>query len=368
MKLIRCGIKDLRNIKDAEIEFSDGLNLIRGNNAQGKTTVLEAVYIFARGRSFRTNKEAEFISFDSDTSEISIEYEDAHRKNVMSAHYSKDENRKLYKNGIQIKKTSEFIGNFRAVLFTPDHLSLIKSAASDRRLFLDVALSQITPSYINRVKTYNNLLTQRNALLKDKRAESDDMRLLFESVAEQMAPAAAAITVMRRRYCSMLDEYVSSYFEQMTDGAEKTQTVYESCVSDDPDIMSDQAEVERLYISKFTENLSREIYMKTSLYGPQKDDIDIKLNGYSSRRFCSQGQQRSLAIALKLAEGDISRDRTGEYPVYLLDDISGELDSKRNGFFMSKLGSRQIIITSCNMKSNKKFDRVITMKNGEAKY
>ena len=132
MKLTRCGIKDLRNIKDAEIEFSDGLNLIRGNNAQGKTTVLEAVYIFARGRSFRTNKEAEFISFDSDTSEISIEYEDAHRKNVMSAHYSKDENRKLYKNGIQIKKTSEFIGNFRAVLFTPDHLSLIKSAAEAR--------------------------------------------------------------------------------------------------------------------------------------------------------------------------------------------------------------------------------------------
>ena len=222
MKLLRCDIKDLRNIKDTKIEFSDGLNLIRGNNAQGKTTVLEAVYVFARGRSFRTNKEAEFISFDSETSDIGIEYEDRIRKNSMSAHYSRTENRKLYKNGIQIKKTSEFIGNFRAVLFTPDHLSLIKSAASDRRLFLDVALSQIAPSYINRVKTYNNLLTQRNALLKDRYAEDGRYKELFETIAEQMAPAAAAITVMRHDYCKKLDGHVDGYFDQMTDGAERT--------------------------------------------------------------------------------------------------------------------------------------------------
>lgn len=367
MKLLSCGIKNLRNIKDARLEFSDGLNLIRGNNAQGKTTVLEAIYIFARGRSFRTNKEAEFISFDSDTAEAEIEYEDSRRKNRMSALYSKTENRKLFRNGVQIKKTSEFIGNFRAVLFTPDHLSLIKSAASDRRLFLDVALSQITPNYINRVKVYNNLLTQRNALLKDRRAEEDGYRILFESIAEQMAPAAAAITVMRHEYCKKLDGFVRSYFEQMTDGAEVTETVYESCVSDDPDVLSDPEEVKRLYIARFKDNLSREISMKTSLYGPQKDDIDINLNGYSSRRYCSQGQQRSLAIALKLAEGDICREKTGEFPVYLLDDISGELDVKRNAFFMSKLGERQILITSCNMKAGKKFGTVITMKNGEAK-
>lgn len=368
MKLLRCDIKDLRNIKDTKIEFSDGLNLIRGNNAQGKTTVLEAVYVFARGRSFRTNKEAEFISFDSETSDIGIEYEDRIRKNSMSAHYSRTENRKLYKNGIQIKKTSEFIGNFRAVLFTPDHLSLIKSAASDRRLFLDVALSQIAPSYINRVKTYNNLLTQRNALLKDRYAEDGRYKELFETIAEQMAPAAAAITVMRHDYCKKLDGHVDGYFDQMTDGAERTRTVYESCVSDDADVLSDTDAVKELYLRKFTENLQREIAVKTSLYGPQKDDIDIELNGYSSRRFCSQGQQRSLAIALKLAEGDISNTVTGEYPVYLLDDISGELDSRRNGFFMSKLGDRQILITSCSMKNTKKFDSVITIKNGEAKY
>lgn len=366
MKLLCCGIRDLRNVADARLEFTDGLNLIRGNNAQGKTTVLEAIYFFARGKSFRTNKEAEFISFDSETCGISIKYADRIRENTMECRYSKSENRKLFKNGVQINRTSDFIGSFRAVLFTPDHLSLIKNAASDRRLFLDVALSQITPGYINRVKTYNNLLTQRNALLKDRRAEDGEYRILFETLAEQMAPVAAAITVTRRRYCEKLDGYVRSYFEQMTGGAEQIKTVYESCASQDKEALNDTDAVKELYRAKFTDNLSREIYMKTSLYGPQKDDIDIQLNGYSSRRFCSQGQQRSLAIAMKLAEGDISNESTGEYPVYLLDDISGELDSKRNGFFMSQLGDRQILITSCSMKNSKKFNNVITMKNGEA--
>jgi DNA replication and repair protein RecF len=152
----------------------------------------------------------------------------------------------------------------------------------------------------------------------------------------------------------------------MTDGAEATDTVYESCVSQDPEVLKDEEAMRALYERKFTDNLQREINMKTSLYGIQKDDIDIRLNGYSSRKYCSQGQQRSLAIALKLAEGDISAEATGEYPVYLLDDISGELDAKRNTFFMSQLKDRQIIITSCTAKSSKKYGRVITMKNGGA--
>ena len=364
MKLLYCKIKNFRNISDAKIDFTEGLNLIRGNNAEGKTSVLEAVYIFARGRSFRMNKEAEFISFDSETSDIEIEYEDAQRINRMSAHYDKAEKRKLYKNGIQINRTSEFIGNFRAVLFTPDHLSLIKSSASDRRLFLDIALSQIEPKYVSQLKKYNLLLSERNALLKDSRAEDGESAILFETLAEQMAPVAASVTVMRKEYCERLKKYVAEYFEQMTGGTELAETEYESCVTDDQAALSDEKLITELYLKKFTDNIFREINFKTSLYGPQKDDIDIKLNGYSSRKYCSQGQQRSLAIALKLAEGDISADISGEYPVYLLDDISGELDSKRNSFFMSQLKQRQIIITSCNIKNAKKFDNVVTMKNG----
>ena len=362
MKLLECGIKNFRNVKDAKINFTEGVNLIKGNNAQGKTTVLETVYIFARGRSFRTNKEAEIISFDSNTADIEILYEDKVSKNKMSAHYDREEKRKLYKNGVQINRSSEFIGNFRAVLFTPDHLSLIKSSASDRRLFLDIALSQINPKYIVQLKKYSLLLSERNALLKDKNAEANTV--LFETLAEQMAPVAASITLLRKEYCQKLKKYVKEYFDQMTGGIETAETEYESCITDNGEALSDENLVSGMYFNKFTENVMREINFKTSLYGPQKDDIDIKLNGYSSRKYCSQGQQRSLAIALKLAEGDISADISGEYPVYLLDDISGELDSKRNAFFMSQLKQRQIIITSCSIKNTKKFDNVITMKNG----
>ena len=366
MKLEFCGIRDFRNISSSDIYFTNGVNLIKGDNAEGKTSVLEAVYVFARGRSFRTNKEAEIIKFGADKAKLDIEYADSRRKNKMSVSYFREEKRKLYKNGVNIRKTSEFIGNFRAILFTPDHLSLIKSAASDRRLFMDIALSQITPNYINYMRSYSILLGERNALLKDKNAEGKDASILFEVLGEEMAKEAAAITVLRSKYCEKLSSAVGGYFEKMTGGKEKTNVRYESCISEDKEELKDKKRVTELYYKKFTENKERELYFRTSLYGPQKDDIDIELNGYSSRRFCSQGQQRSLAIAMKLSEGDISAEVTGEYPVYLLDDISGELDEKRNGFFMSQLKDRQIIITSCSVSDTKGFDNVITMKNGEA--
>lgn len=366
MKLDNVKIKNFRNIRDGKFDFTGGLNLIKGNNAQGKTSVLEAIYIFARGRSFRTNKEAEIIAFDSQTADIEIQYEDNERKNLMSVKYDRDGIRKLFKNGIQVRLSSEFLGNFRAVLFTPDHLSLIKNAATDRRLFMDIAMSQTDPKYITRLKRYSILLAERNSLLKSRGADSRESMILFEALAEQMAPIAAAITVKRFLFCDSLTEHIKKYFEKMTDGAEITETEYESCLSADKDVLRDENAVRELYERKLKDNIMREINAASSLYGPHKDDIDIKLNGYSSRKFCSQGQQRSLAIALKLAEGDISAEATGEYPVYLLDDISGELDSKRNGFFMSQLTDRQIIITSCTAKGGKKFDNVITMKNGGA--
>ena len=263
MKLLQCSVKNFRIITDQVFKFTDGVNLIKGNNAQGKTTVLEAIYVFARGRSFRTRNEAEIISFDKDGAEISIAYEDRQRENTMSVSYRRDENRKLYKNGIEIKKTSEFLGNFRAVLFTPDHLSLIKSAATDRRLFLDIALSQIEPKYIGYLKKYSLLLTQRNALLKERNADSPESLILFETLAEQMAPVSAAITALRCRYCEKLTSHITEYFKDMTGGAEAVDTVYESCISADNGVLKDEAEAARLYERKFIDNLSREINLKT---------------------------------------------------------------------------------------------------------
>ena len=366
MKLLCCKIKNFRNIVDTSAEFCGGINVINGDNAQGKTSILEAVYVFARGRSFRTNKESEFINFSAEDSEISIEYADNRRNNKMTAEYDRHDRRKLYKNGVRILKTSEFIGNFRAVLFTPDHLSLIKDSASERRLFLDIAMAQITPSYVSFTKKYNTLLAQRNALLKNDNARSKENETLFETLAEQMAQYAANITRLREKYCAKLSEKVSGYIDEMSGGKEKAELKYDVCICDDISAISDTKQVVRLYYKKLTGNLDREIYFKTSLYGPQKDDIDIKLNGNSSRKYCSQGQQRSLALALKLAEGDISYEVTGEYPVYLLDDVLGELDNRRAEFFMSHLLDKQIIITSCDAYDKiKNADRIINVRNGE---
>ncbi len=366
MKLIGCEIKNFRNIAETSASFCDGINVINGDNAQGKTSILEAVYVFARGRSFRTNKESEFINFTAESAKISIEYEDKRRVSNMTAEYDRKDRRKLFKNGVRILKTSEFIGNFRAVLFTPDHLSLIKDAASERRLFLDIAMAQITPSYVSYTKKYNALLSERSALLKNPNAGSAENSVLFETLAEQMAQYAANITRLREKYCAKLSEKVSGYIEEMSGNKENAELKYEVCFTDDIRQVNDTKQIAKLYYRKFLENLDREIYFKTSLYGPQKDDIDIKLNGNSSRKFCSQGQQRSLALALKLAEGDISYEVTGEYPVYLLDDVLGELDGRRSEFFMSHLTDKQIIMTCCDAPEKiKNADKIITVENGK---
>ena len=190
--------------------------------------------------------------------------------------------------------------------------------------------------------------------------------MLFEALAEQMAQYAANITRLREKYYAKLSEKVSGYIDEMSGGKEKAELKYEVCICDDISAVTDTKQVAKLYAKKFIENIEREIYFKTSLYGTQKDDIDIKLNGNSSRKYCSQGQQRSLALALKLAEGDISYEVTGEYPVYLLDDVLGELDGRRAEFFMSHLKDKQIIITSCDAYDKiKDADRIINVCNGE---
>lgn len=367
MVLNSVRIRDFRNIGSADIEFSDGVNIIRGDNAQGKTNILEAIYIFARGRSHRTKKESELIRFGCGSSSAEIAFTDSQRTKTLCVKYAEGKSRKLFYNGVKLSRASEFIGNFRAVLFCPDHLSLIKDAAVGRRLFLDVAISQLTPSYLTLLKSYNALLQQRNALLKQPDAESQKYRLLFETLAEQLSQTAAGIARYRYKYVERLSRGVDAYFEEMTDGREKVSIEYEASGVREAEKLKSIAELKETYYSLFTEHIPREAYQRVTAYGTHKDDMDIRLNERSSRLFCSQGQQRSLALALKLTEGDLSMEISGEYPVYLLDDILGELDATRRNYILSRLTGKQIILTTCTGELNEtvKADNVITVRGGE---
>lgn len=335
--------RNFRNIESCELEFSPGTNILLGENAQGKTNAIEGIYIFARGRSFRKGDDKDLVKFGTDGFNISIDYNDNTGENTLEyALHGRERRRK--KNGYKITRVSEMMGSFRAVLFSPDDLTLVKGGPDERREFLNVAISQCYPSYIAFYSDYKKALENRNALLKNasKGLYFDERELLAWS--EQLAEYASFVYLKRKEYIKKLEVYASRFMKDISDGREELLLSYKSDICCESDLRED---IVREYIAVFTENLARERAAGVSLYGPHREDIFITVNGKDARIFSSQGQQRSIVLSLKMAEGEVSRELFSEYPVFLFDDVLSELDEKRQSFVLSGMTGRQIIITSC---------------------
>ncbi len=352
--------KDFRNIEECFIEFSDGVNILLGENAQGKTNAIEGIYLFARGKSFRKSDERDLVRFGKEGFRTEIEYSD--KMGVNSLEYSvfgKEKRRK--KNGYRLKGASEFVGSFRAVLFVPDDLNLVKGGPEERREFLNVSISQCYPSYIEYYRRFKSALENRNALLKaaSKGFYFDEGELICWS--EVLAEYSSYIYDMRRSFVEKLEHYAKREVNDISQGEEELSLTYKSNIENR--VGRDEAQL--VYKRIFTENLEKERFAGVSLYGPQRDDIIIKINGSEARGFASQGQQRSIVLAIKLAEGEVGYEICGEYPVYLLDDVLSELDKERQKFVLSKKNNRQIIISGCDMNTrNFEPDRIIEVKGG----
>ena len=327
--------QNFRNIAEEKIEFSPETNLILGVNAQGKTNALEGMYLCAQGRSHRTIHEKEFIKFGESFAQVSLRYQDERRKNQLDIRY-KGGRKGCQKNGVPLKKMSEFIGNFRAVLFTPEHLSIVKEGPALRRNFLDSALSQLSAGYVSSLQTYNRALVQRNKLLLSaQKGEVNGIEPLAEVWSMQLAKESAYLSAQRDLYIRALNEIVQDVFADMTGGKEVPAVEYGG------------RKEEEAFLAQLTSNLEREIRAGTTLYGVHKDDLTLTINGKEARSYGSQGQQRSLALAMKLAEGELSKKETGEYPVFLLDDILSELDATRKAYVLSGIRGKQVIMTAC---------------------
>lgn len=357
MYLESAVFENFRNIDKFSCELVNGVNIFYGNNAQGKTNVLEGIYLFAGGKSFRHAKERDMICFEKENARISISYVTAQRQNNMEMRLARGVKKQMLKNGVKILKTSEFIGNFKAVLFFPDHLGIVKNEPSVRRTFLDSAISQISPAYLASLIEYGKILEQRNALLKNYMSYGTSFDMTFAILSEKLSSAAARITAVRARYLERLSEIVDICLNDMTGSAEHVSFEYitsiSACVGEK---LFDISENEKRYRSAFSKNIEKEKILGVTLSGPHKDDFEIKLNGHAAKLFCSQGQQRSIALAMKLAEGEIAREKSGEMPVFLFDDVLSELDAERKNYILSKLADRQVIITSC---AESDFDRFI---------
>ena len=332
----KISFTDFRCIENKTLELLPEINVIRGDNGTGKTTILEGIYIFARGKSFRTQHDDELIRFGSDYATLDMQYTSKDREGVQSVKmiYGSGGRKNCFFNDIKISRMSEFIGNFRAVLFCPKHLSLVQSGPAGRRIFLDNAISQIEPSHIRTLQRYIAVMTQRNALLKDIKdglCQDPDM---LDILSSQLADAGEAISVKRAEYSKLAAEKAAILLSDMTSGKEMLEIRYKSKKSRDD-----------LY-RELTENTDREIKYATTLFGVHRDDLEILQNGKEARVYSSQGQQRSIALAMKLAEGEISKEKTGEYPVFLFDDLLSELDQSRKDYLMSGITGRQVVITT----------------------
>lgn len=334
---------DFRNCRYGEMEFTDGVNVIFGGNAAGKTNILEAVFYFAAGKSFRGCRDRELIGFGSDAAAAFLTFSDNIRSAEMGLKLYKSRRREFERDGARVTRLSEYLGAFRAVVFTPDHLSLVKGQPENRRRFIDLAISQSYPRYAGYLSEYGRLLAQKNALLKSE-ADEGFKRDLLAVYNEKMSHSAGAISFNRRRFLKQLEALAAIEHAEISGGGEELALRYDGCLDGEPD---GAEETRKAFLSYLNSKAETELARGMCLFGVHKDDFTVFLNGKNARFYASQGQQRSAVLSLKLAEGEMSRRVTGEYPVFLFDDILSELDPFRRAVMLRKTEGRQVLMTGC---------------------
>ena len=325
-----------RNLKDKEITPAKGINIICGENAQGKTNLIEGIYLFSGERSFRGSQDSELIGFEKETAKLKICFYSHERE--QEAEIEIEQHRKISLNGVNLKSPTEIGEQCHIVVFSPDLLSIIKESPEDRRRFLNSGIGSMYPLYSEQLKKYNRILAQRNNLLKQIK-KSPNLADLVEEYDIALAKFGAYIVNTRRRYILRLMQYLPTIFEEFTDSREKIDIEY-ICHGYDG---SEDGLLQRL-----KKNRENDILFGTTSVGPHRDDIEFLINGISAKNFGSQGQQRSVIIAVKLAEAEMLKEICGEQPVALLDDVMSELDEKRQDYILNHIKNWQVFITCCD--------------------
>ena len=328
--------KNFRNYKALSIELDKGINLLYGDNAQGKTNILEIIYICSTSRSHRGSKDKELILFGEEEAHLRLfvyKRKDLHKIDI---HYKKNGKKGIAIDGVPVKKASEMFGYLNVVMFSPDDLAVVKNGPAERRRFLDKEICQIDPVYMDDLGKYNKILDHRNRLLKEIPFRSSLLDTL-DVWDEQLAAYGNRIIEKRKEFIVNTGEMCRGIHETLTSGKEKMELEYEENVSSED------------FREKLKESRERDIHTAQTNRGPHRDDFIIKANGIDLRTFGSQGQQRSAAVSLKLSEIKMIKDVTGEDPVLLLDDVLSELDGSRQESLLKEINNIQTVITGTGM-------------------
>ena len=350
MIISQIKVSGFKNLKGIAIEPHPKLNIFFGDNAQGKTNLIEAVWLCSGVRSFRSTKDKDMIGIDSDTMSIELSFKDSRREQTvtyrMARPYVKEKSCSM--NGVKVRMPSKLFGGLCCVIFTPEDLELSKGSPEKRRQFLDLSAAQIKNSYKPVSEKYEQILEQRNSLLKNiayGRSQRDELEVWDI----QLAQMGAYMTLLRYNYSKKLAEYASKLYSELSGGREELRLEYSSTVFDRLEGRLDyKKDLAEEYLECLRRSRDEDIRLGYTGKGVHRDELCAYIGGLPARDFASQGQHRSIALVMKLAQANILLDETDEAPVFLLDDVLSELDPSRQDFILSKIDNMQVFITCCD--------------------
>ncbi len=336
MQIKKLFLQNFRNYQSENFEFSDGLNVLFGKNAQGKTNCAEAVFYLCTGTSLRIRHDKQLVKMGAETAIITAEAENRYGKVQIEAQISENK-REIRVNGSKIAKNADLLGHINSVFFSPGELRLIQDGPDERRRFMNVSISQNSAPYYTALLRYNKILDQRNALLKNP-----DYTLVLDTLPvwdEQLCKYAATVVKKRVEFLDKLAPYAAEMHAFLTDGAEtlvlRPERKYEG----------EEVEIAQTLVRRLENNYEKDMRLGFTTVGPHRDDIEVLINGIDAKSYASQGQQRTAALSLKLAEVQIFKEISGEYPVLILDDVMSELDLPRRKKLLQRVHGMQTLLT-----------------------
>jgi DNA replication and repair protein RecF len=340
--------ESFRNFAAIDFKPAETVNIVYGDNAQGKTNLLEAIWLFTGAKSFRGAKDSELIKFGSGYSRLELGFFAERRSQTMNLRMS-EKGKDALLNEVKQERVSSLAGIFCVVVFSPDHLTLVKAGPEHRRKMVDASLSQAYPKYASVLDYYSKTLLQRNRLLKDA-SEHVELLGMLDAWDQNLIEYGAYLSRMRDRYTRRLAELAGEIYGGISMAKEQLHCTYLPSFGGDTDGFT-KDDYKTAMATAVKKSRAEDLRLGSTQIGPHRDDIEILVNGVSARSFGSQGQQRSCVLALKLAECKILEDSAGEPPVILLDDVMSELDESRRLFLLNQLDGRQVFITCCDRSS-----------------
>lgn len=357
MFVTKLEVKGFKNLKNISINTHKKLNIFCGKNAQGKTNLVEAIWLCSGVKSFRNTKDRSMIDINGDVMNITLHFQNKEREQVIEYKMARSNVKEKITsiNGIKLSSPSKLFGNLNCVVFTPEDLELSKGSPENRRKFLDLSVSQIKISYNKVISKYETLLEQRNTLLKNishGKAKKEELEIWDV----QLASMGAYISLLRYNYAKKLNTFAKKLYSEISEGKESLELKYQSTVFSEMDSFSDyRGEMTEIYLNCLEKNLNDDIRAGFTTKGVHRDDLCGYIDNLAVRDFASQGQHRSLALVMKLSQAYILMEEIDDSPCILLDDVLSELDLSRQKFVISKINDMQVFITCCD--KNIPFDK-----------